>query len=383
MASVGVRQANASPRDLRQHAPILIDGPGNFTAGNGVTGGSGSPSDPYIIQGWSIDASNANGIEIRNIVSESPPFFVIRNVLVHSETLGHFGILVDTFDSPPGCFECPANFFPGVIANSTLAGNGVGIMLQDSDNIFVSGVTVHDSQTGIDCVNSAFIQIRANIVTDSGTGINVFCSIIDVFYNTVLDSDNGIVVGHNASIDIEHNYVTSPRGFSLEGSGDLILANNKIVGSSGPTVRLYQYGIAENQTENVSVQNNTITNTMSTDLRSGPAGINITSSGSPFVVGNTVEAGSSYGIVLHDAFGATVYHNNILNNTFQAFDDNPSQNTWDNGYPSGGNFWSDFTGVDNCSGPQQNICPGPDGIGDTPYVFSSNTDHYPLMRPFQ
>jgi parallel beta-helix repeat protein len=379
----GVRQVSASPKGLTQHAPILIDGSGNFTASNGVTGGSGTPKDPYIIQGWSIDASTANGIEIRNIVSFSPPYFVIRNVFIHSETRTQADILVDSFASPPGCFECPGNIFTGVIANNTLTGNRDAVRLQDSDNILVSGVTVHDSQTGVDCVNSDFLQIRANTITDSGTGINISCSLIDVFYNTILNSDNGIVVGSYASLDIEHNYITSPRGVTLYGSGTVIAMFNRIIGSSGPTVHLYEYGVSEYQASGVNLQNNTISNNMPTNFGSGPAGINITSSGTPFVVGNTVHAGNSYGIVLHNTSGGSVYHNNLLNNTIQAFDDNPSQNLWDNGYPSGGNFWSDFTGVDNCSGPLQNICPSPDGIGDTPYVFNFNTDHYPLMKPFQ
>jgi nitrous oxidase accessory protein NosD len=383
LSMVGVRQVSASPTGLRQHAPILIDGPDNFTASNGVTGGTGTPNDPYMIQGWSIDASNANGIEIRNIVSISPPYFVIRNVFIHSETRTQANILVDSFTSPPGCFECPDNIFTGVIANSTLTGNGSGIILQDSDNIIVSGVTVHDSQTGVNCVNSDFLQIRGNRITDSNTGISISCSIIDVFYNTILNADNGVVVGNFGSLDIEHNYVASPRGFTLDGSGSVILWNNKIVGSSGPTVHLYQYGISEYLASGVSLQNNTITNTMPTDFQTGPAGVNITSSDSAFVVGNTVAAGNSFGIMLHNASGASVYHNNLLNNTIQAFDDNQSQNVWDNGYPSGGNFWSDFTGIDNCSGPLQNICPSPDGIGDTPYTFSFNVDHYPLIRPFQ
>ena len=46
---------------------------------------------------------------------------------------------------------------------------------------------------------------------------------------------------------------------------------------------------------------------------------------------------------------------------------------WDNGYPSGGNFWSDFNPTDNDN----------DGIGDTAYVINqnrNNTDHYPLMQ---
>jgi len=38
--------------------------------------------------------------------------------------------------------------------------------------------------------------------------------------------------------------------------------------------------------------------------------------------------------------------------------------------------------VDNCSGPNQDVCPSPDGIGDTPYMFSYNQDNYPLMNPY-
>jgi len=389
-AMIAVRQVNASPMSLRQHTPILIDGPGNFTASNGVTGGSGSPNDPYIIQGWSIDASTANGIEIRNILNLETPvplpvYFVIRNVFIHSETNAYADIVLDSDASPPGlsCFECPGNIFPGVIANSTLTGNRDGILLRDSNNILVSGVTVHDSQTGVHLLDSAFLNIRGNRITDSGTGINVSSSLVDVFYNTIVNTDNGIFVGSYASLDIEHNYITGPRGFTLDGSGTAIAMYNRIIGSSGPTVHLYEYGVSEYQTGGVDLENNTITNSMPTNLQSGPAGINIASSGDAFVIGNTIRAGNSYGIVLHNASGSSVYHNNILNNTVQALDDNPSQNTWDNGYPSGGNFWSDFTGVDNCSGPQQNICPSPDGIGDTLYVFNFSMDQYPLMKPFQ
>jgi uncharacterized protein (DUF2141 family) len=54
-------------------------------------------------------------------------------------------------------------------------------------------------------------------------------------------------------------------------------------------------------------------------------------------------------------------------------------NTWDDGYPSGGNYWSDYSGTDVYSGPYQNVT-GSDGIGDIPYVIdANNTDHYPLV----
>jgi len=59
---------------------------------------------------------------------------------------------------------------------------------------------------------------------------------------------------------------------------------------------------------------------------------------------------------------------------------------WDNGYPSGGNYYSDYIGEDILSGPNQDA-PGSDGIGDTAYEipgddFHNNWDNYPLMNPW-
>jgi nitrous oxidase accessory protein NosD len=55
-------------------------------------------------------------------------------------------------------------------------------------------------------------------------------------------------------------------------------------------------------------------------------------------------------------------------------------NTWDNGYPSGGNYWSDYNGTDFYSGIYQNAT-GSDGIGDTPYTMNANNqDRFPQFR---
>ena len=78
-----------------------------------------------------------------------------------------------------------------------------------------------------------------------------------------------------------------------------------------------------------------------------------------------------------------IFHNNLINNTNQAYD-NSGGNSWDNGYPGGGNYWSDYTGIDLKSGSSQNIS-GSDGIGDTPYNISGCAgaqDRYPLMQPW-
>jgi parallel beta-helix repeat protein len=65
-----------------------------------------------------------------------------------------------------------------------------------------------------------------------------------------------------------------------------------------------------------------------------------------------------------------VFHNNFINNTYQVWD--VMSNAWDDGYPSGGNYWDNYTGTDGNG----------DGIGDTPYVIDADSqDNYPLMDP--
>jgi hypothetical protein len=52
-------------------------------------------------------------------------------------------------------------------------------------------------------------------------------------------------------------------------------------------------------------------------------------------------------------------------------------NSWDNGYPSGGNYWSDHSNVDEANGVDQNVT-GSDGIVDVNY---QDLDEYPLSAP--
>jgi parallel beta-helix repeat protein len=83
------------------------------------------------------------------------------------------------------------------------------------------------------------------------------------------------------------------------------------------------------------------------------------------ISGNLIANNTNYGICLVDCTGGIIYHNNIIDNVWrQAFDNGDNQ--WDAGYPAGGNYWSDYAGIDINNGPDQDIL-GSDGIGDTPY----------------
>ena len=97
------------------------------------------------------------------------------------------------------------------------------------------------------------------------------------------------------------------------------------------------------------------------------------------IINNNV-SWNMYGISLYSSSNNCIYHNNIINNSMQAYDDSGS-NLWNDTYPKGGNYWSDYNGTDYFKGPNQDI-PGQDYIGDSPYVIDGDSqDNYPLLKP--
>jgi parallel beta-helix repeat protein len=82
------------------------------------------------------------------------------------------------------------------------------------------------------------------------------------------------------------------------------------------------------------------------------------------------------GIRLEETNGNIFYHNHMVANTIQVSIIGYAADTWDDGYPAGGNYWSDYNGTDSFTGPYQNET-GSDRIGDTPYTIdASNIDNY-------
>jgi parallel beta-helix repeat protein len=91
------------------------------------------------------------------------------------------------------------------------------------------------------------------------------------------------------------------------------------------------------------------------------------------VSGNNV-LGNSISFIIENSDNNHIFHNNVVERYQRARIWGECSNVWDNGFPSGGNYWSDYNGADQ----------NKDGIGDTPYIIDENNkDKYPLMASFE
>jgi parallel beta-helix repeat protein len=95
------------------------------------------------------------------------------------------------------------------------------------------------------------------------------------------------------------------------------------------------------------------------------------------IKGNTITSNSYEGILLDSSSDNSICHNNFVNNTHQVYYiAAPVANFWDDGYPSGGNYWSDYVARYPNAIEIDAL-----GIWNVPYVIdANNTDHYPFTK---
>jgi len=295
----------------------------------------------YNLRVWGLSLSHfTHDIDTSNLVNGKPVYYWINQ---HSKTV--------PLDAGYVAIVNSSNI---TVQNLHLSHNLEGVLLAYTNNSLIINVTVSSNERGLYMIYSHNNYIVSNtFYGNEWCGISTISSTNNIILqNTIYNNKFGIRLSHSFPLLPCYSDSNLISGNSVEGCMDgvyLEAANhNQLNGNI--IFHNTRYGIVlDGSTENNFFRN--------------------------------VVRDNKYGVWIYGSNKNTFYWNEFLNNTKQVdiFNFSTSVNTWDNGYPFGGNYWSDYNGTDNYSGSYQNIT-GCDGIGDTPYTFDlNNQDDYPLL----
>jgi len=217
-------------------------------------------------------------------------------------------------------------------------GIGLCVVLVTKNNVNITGFTIQNSGGGIGLSNSSNGRISGNRIMRNEVGI------------ALENSSNTMILANHISNNKYGIYFNLSRENTISANN---ISNNTY------------YGVGFAKSFNNTVSKNMITNS------SGWWALGFGQSSNNTISGNNV-TNNFCSVFLDLSSTNKFYNNNFIENTMRPITIN-SINTWNNSYPSSGNYWSDYSGTDS----------GGDGIGDTPYqIDENNTDYHPLMGMF-
>ena len=378
------------------------------------------------------------GVEVKFSMLFGPHSFYVNGILLAVGTADHRIVFTSSY-TPPSFRHWeeiqinPSGYCKMEFCDVSYCYDGIQL-IGTSNNTIVNchvsntgfyGITLHNSSgnTITDCeltnTQSKGITLREhssnNVVERCKISRSCFPFFLDhANYNLINEceiesSRHGIYTFRGSYNIITMCNLTNAGGIYITGSNNIVANCTSIRGGCGIDVCGYN-NIVENCTSSLNYYwgvflclggNNTLRNChieenrvvgirfwggigneiINTTIRKNPYGIFMFYGGYDNIIRECNISQSSYGItILSPSKNNLIYHNNFVNNSRQAYSNRVNQ--WDDGYPSGGNYWSDYVGEDHFRGPNQNIS-GSDGIGDIPYDFEYGEDRYPLISPWQ
>ena len=281
---------------------------------------------------------------------------------------GEDGLVVDPKRFPKVGLLVVMNSMNVTVRGIEVGGNEYGMVMVNVSYSLIEGVHASDNDYGIAVIRSNNVTVRGCTTTNNNYGgiyvqnsegvvIQESCSYRDRWNGIHIDRSVRCVVSHNMIRGLPGKTATTS-GIRLSSSRHIFVYNNTVVGGDcGITL--------ENSPNNLICQNTFQNNTYS--------GILLLESHWNEIQGNNILY-NRYAFDLFESTHNTIYHNNVIGNEYAIFPGHYlSPNSWDFGYPTGGNYWDDYEGSDEDG----------DGIGDTPYIKEGIIrDNYPLMKPW-
>ena len=340
----------------------LVSSAGNTVSSNNIAGS---------VEAVALDSSSGNNITGNNITDSYDYGVYVRNNSTGNTISGNN--ITATING--------AGIYLNESPNNVISGNNIKdspnehiCLLYSSNNNIISGNTLTNSTADVGIyayacsLNSFFGN---NITANANSGIRLdLCSDSTISENNISENLNGIYLWYSSNTTVSGNDITAndASGIILDNSGNNIVKGNNITANNW-------WGINPAYSNNNTISGN--------NIRNNNVGINSASSDFNIVYANNILDNGYSGIYLESSSNNTFYHNNLINNTNQVVVELGYANNWDDGYPSGGNYWSDYNETDEYKGPDQDI-PGSDFIGDKEYkIDDDNIDHYPLWIPYE
>jgi parallel beta-helix repeat protein len=258
--------------------------------------------------------------------------------------------------------------------------------------LFLTTISFYDLQL-VKAYGKIYIKADGSIIRANGNVDHLTVNILNFNNVTYTFTDNN----YDDIVVERDNIVIDGAGYTLQGDGigygislferhNVTIKNMEIDAFSfgiwlsdshnntilGTILKYNAYGIALYNSSNATLTTNI--------LRNNHVGIRLVDSQNNTISTNLI-TNNTHGIRLYTSFNNTLLHNSFIENNNQAYTPS-SVNTWNAGYPFGGNYWDDYNETDIYCGPYQNET-GSDDLGDIPYeIDHNNTDNYPLMKPY-
>jgi len=306
-------------RVSRRCSPIIIIY-NNVFAEEGVVEGSGTPEDPYVIEGWEIDVSEATAKDV--VIAGEPYVSWKKGIFIVSPT-SHLSVKNVVI----------RNVSIYAHKESGQSPFNVGIVLVGVGNCRIENANMSRLTYGIVSYGGSHEIINSHVSQCYYNGISISSDSThySIINSTIIDCNPGIKI-----ID----------AYSFQISGNNISKN--------------RVGILIEDSDSIKIENNTISGNECGILFSG-SHIEI--------IGNNIK-GNKVGLKMRDAWDIKVYLNNFVENENHIIIE---EGLGLISFDIEGNYWSDYCGVDLDG----------DGVGETIYRISQRyKDAHPLVAPY-